>query len=202
MNAENQINFDDIVGVQGKMMEENDRATVMAFVLRVKHKINDIVKIKDEDFPKLTVTIEKTKIDENEYKEFSGKIIKNIIDKMDEIATQRTFSEEKDFGLLNVMFLCNKIALKTRRGAGNFAIFSEDLYEKFVSTNPNNIIDGKLNGNIKIYNSPYLKQKVIVGFKGTGVIDTGLVLYKSQDESQYQLIDIDAGNYYAVLEVK
>ena len=86
---------------------------------------------------------------------------------------------------------CNKIALATRRGKGNYAIVSANVgsalaasgmldYAPALSTSLNvdptgNTFAGVLNGRIKVYIDPYAaSNKVIVGYRGQNPYDAGL----------------------------
>ena len=191
MNEKYRINFNEIIGVQ----QEKEKS----YAIRIVYANTDENKSEDiSTCPTLKLLVKEHNIIKSDYKQFESDVLKEIITKIDEIAKHRIDSNEKDFAL-NIMHLSNKIAITTRRGPGNFAIFSEDLYKKFVSIHSSAIIQS----NIKIFASPYLNQKVIIGYKGPGKSDTGLVLNMSKDNSQYQLINIEgAEKYYAVLEVK
>ena len=102
------------------------------------------------------------------------------------------WSVEKFKGLvLQIERECNRIAIETRRGKGNFIICSSDVasalsaagmldYTPAMSTNLNvddtgNTFAGVLNGRTRVYIDPYAAQNyVTVGYKGTNPYDAGL----------------------------
>jgi len=102
------------------------------------------------------------------------------------------WSVEKFKGLvLQIERECNRIAIETRRGKGNFIICSSDVasalaaagmldYTPAMSTNLNvddtgNTFAGVLNGRTRVYIDPYANTNyVTVGYKGTNPYDAGL----------------------------
>jgi hypothetical protein len=102
------------------------------------------------------------------------------------------WSVEKFKGLvLQIERECNRIAIETRRGKGNFIVCSSDVasalsaagmldYTPAMSTNLNvddtgNTFAGTLNGRTRVYIDPYAQQNyVTVGYKGTNPYDAGL----------------------------
>ena len=102
------------------------------------------------------------------------------------------WSVEKFKGLvLQIERECNRIAIETRRGKGNFIVCSSDVasalsaagmldYTPAMSTNLNvddtgNTFAGTLNGRTRVYIDPYAVQNyVTVGYKGTNPYDAGL----------------------------
>jgi len=102
------------------------------------------------------------------------------------------WSVEKFKGLiLQIERECNRIAIETRRGKGNFIICSSDVasalsaagmldYTPALSTSLNvddtgNTFAGVLNGRTKVYIDPYAQANyVTVGYKGTNPYDAGL----------------------------
>ena len=102
------------------------------------------------------------------------------------------WSVEKFKGLiLQIERECNRIAIETRRGKGNFIICSSDVasalsaagmldYIPALSTSLNvddtgNTFAGVLNGRTKVYIDPYAQANyVTVGYKGTNPYDAGL----------------------------
>ena len=102
------------------------------------------------------------------------------------------WSVEKFKGLvLQIERECNRIAIETRRGKGNFIICSSDVasalsaasmldYTPAMSTNLNvddtgNTFAGIMNGRTRVYIDPYAAQNyVTVGYKGTNPYDAGL----------------------------
>ena len=88
---------------------------------------------------------------------------------------------------------CNQIAKDTRRGKGNFIVVSSDVASAlamggFLNLSPalnvnldvddtGNTFAGVLNGRIRVYIDPYLKENVnsvLVGYKGTSPYDAGI----------------------------
>lgn len=83
----------------------------------------------------------------------------------------------------------NKIAITTRRGAGNFVVVSPSVAtalqgagHQFVQykadVNPTTVLSqiGKLNGTIDVYRDSYARTSyALVGYKGPGISDTGLI---------------------------
>ena len=102
------------------------------------------------------------------------------------------WSVEKFKGLvLQIERECNRIAIETRRGKGNFIICSSDVasalsaagmldYTPAMSTTLNvddtgNTFAGTLNGRTRVYIDPYANTNyVTVGYKGTNPYDAGL----------------------------
>ena len=102
------------------------------------------------------------------------------------------WSVEKFKGLvLQIERECNRIAIETRRGKGNFIICSSDVasalsaasmldYTPAMSTNLNvddtgNTFAGVMNGRTRVYIDPYASANyVTVGYKGTNPYDAGL----------------------------
>ena len=102
------------------------------------------------------------------------------------------WSVEKFKGLiLQIERECNRIAIETRRGKGNFIICSSDVasaltaagmldYTPALSTSLNvddtgSTFAGTLNGRTKVYIDPYAVQNyVTVGYKGTNPYDAGI----------------------------
>ena len=102
------------------------------------------------------------------------------------------WSVEKFKGLvLQIERECNRIAIETRRGKGNFIICSSDVasalaaagmldYTPAMSTNLNvddtgNTFAGTLNGRTRVYIDPYANTNyVTVGYKGTNPYDAGI----------------------------
>ena len=102
------------------------------------------------------------------------------------------WSVEKFKGLvLQIERECNRIAIETRRGKGNFIVCSSDVasalaaagmldYTPAMSTNLNvddtgNTFAGTLNGRTRVYIDPYANTNyVTVGYKGTNPYDAGL----------------------------
>ena len=102
------------------------------------------------------------------------------------------WSVEKFKGLiLQIERECNRIAIETRRGKGNFIICSSDVasaltaagmldYTPAMSTALNvddtgSTFAGTLNGRTKVYIDPYAVQNyVTVGYKGTNPYDAGI----------------------------
>ena len=102
------------------------------------------------------------------------------------------WSVEKFKGLvLQIERECNRIAIETRRGKGNFIICSSDVasalsaagmldYTPAMNTSLNvddtgNTFAGTLNGRTRVYIDPYAAQNyVTVGYKGTNPYDAGL----------------------------
>ena len=102
------------------------------------------------------------------------------------------WSVEKFKGLvLQIERECNRIAIETRRGKGNFIICSSDVasalsaagmmdYTPAMSTTLNvddtgNTFAGTLNGRTKVYIDPYASTNyVTVGYKGTNPYDAGI----------------------------
>ena len=89
----------------------------------------------------------------------------------------------------SIVHQANKIAIKTRRGAGNFAVVSPSIasclqaaghqwvqYKQDI--NPSTVMAqiGKLNGTIDIYRDQYAETDfALVGYKGAGISDCGLI---------------------------
>ena len=102
------------------------------------------------------------------------------------------WSVEKFKGLvLQIERECNRIAIETRRGKGNFIVCSSDVasalsaagmldYTPAMSTTLNvddtgNTFAGTLNGRTRVYIDPYANTNyVTVGYKGTNPYDAGL----------------------------
>ena len=102
------------------------------------------------------------------------------------------WSVEKFKGLvLQIERECNRIAIETRRGKGNFIICSSDVasalsaagmldYTPAMNTTLNvddtgNTFAGTLNGRTRVYIDPYANTNyVTVGYKGTNPYDAGL----------------------------
>ena len=102
------------------------------------------------------------------------------------------WSVEKFKGLvLQIERECNRIAIETRRGKGNFIVCSSDVasalaaagmldYTPAMSTSLNvddtgNTFAGTLNGRTRVYIDPYANTNyVTVGYKGTNPYDAGL----------------------------
>ena len=102
------------------------------------------------------------------------------------------WSVEKFKGLvLQIERECNRIAIETRRGKGNFIICSSDVasalaaagmldYTPAMSTTLNvddtgNTFAGTLNGRTRVYIDPYANTNyVTVGYKGTNPYDAGI----------------------------
>ena len=102
------------------------------------------------------------------------------------------WSVEKFKGLvLQIERECNRIAIETRRGKGNFIVCSSDVasalaaagmldYTPAMSTNLNvddtgNTFAGTLNGRTRVYIDPYANTNyVTVGYKGTNPYDAGI----------------------------
>ena len=102
------------------------------------------------------------------------------------------WSVEKFKGLvLQIERECNRIAIETRRGKGNFIVCSSDVasaltaagmldYTPAMNTTLNvddtgNTFAGTLNGRTRVYIDPYAQQNyVTVGYKGTNPYDAGL----------------------------
>ena len=102
------------------------------------------------------------------------------------------WSVEKFKGLiLQIERECNRIAIETRRGKGNFIVCSSDVasalsaagmldYTPAMSTTLNvddtgNTFAGTLNGRTRVYIDPYAVQNyVTVGYKGTNPYDAGI----------------------------
>ena len=102
------------------------------------------------------------------------------------------WSVEKFKGLvLQIERECNRIAIETRRGKGNFIVCSSDVasalsaagmldYTPAMNTTLNvddtgNTFAGTLNGRTRVYIDPYANTNyVTVGYKGTNPYDAGL----------------------------
>jgi len=154
-----------------------------------------------EDWPTLSLKIEQADIDPKEYKPFHAGIIKDIIEKMDEIASHRFKLEEGWDGFQCVSTITqagSKIAITTRRGAGNFVLLPEDIYEGIKKFGVG-VVGNRLNG-MEMCPTPHLKDKLIVGYKGPGGSDSGLILHVKDE--MYQLFNFPgAGRYYVSVEV-
>jgi len=206
------IKFEDIIAIQKAGEEEK------AFAMRIFYEpaknpgspltsaanINDINFENDGSFPTLKMAIKQQEIDETKYQTFQTDIIKVIIDKIIEV-TKPESKKRLENGwdgltlVSGIIQLGNKIAVTTRRGAGNFVLVPKEIYDGIKKLGYS-IIGDKINGIIQMYETPYLTDKVIVGYKGSGKSDSGLILYFKEDE--YQLIDIEGSeNYYCILEV-
>lgn len=101
------------------------------------------------------------------------------------------WSQEQFAALVtSILSAANNIALKTRRGAGNFVIVSPQVATALqnsgpifrgvdVAVNPTHVFSeiGTLNGTIKVYRDSYAPEDYfLVGFKGgDGISDAGIV---------------------------
>lgn len=87
----------------------------------------------------------------------------------------------------NINQMCNHIAARTRRGAGNFVILSQHAFNVLTSATAHVFEPedqygdllcymGKLNGTIKVFvNTFTLSDTVLVGYKGSSEVDTGYI---------------------------
>ena len=105
-------------------------------------------------------------------------------------ATDGRWQQEKFAAVTNtIVATANKIAISTRRGAGNFVIVSPQVATALQATgaaftphthnvNPTNIMAmvGTINGTITVYRDSYATSDfALVGFKGPGISDGGLI---------------------------
>lgn len=114
---------------------------------------------------------------------------------------------------------CSKIAIDTRRGAGNFVIMHPSVTEKFRESKyrilefddveeTDDVIRciGKVNCTIDAYEyigNQLAEDEVIVGYKGPGVSDTGIIMSLHEtEENYYQIVTMDnACKYYRWFKV-
>lgn len=100
------------------------------------------------------------------------------------------WSGEKYMNIISsIVYQSNKLAVTTRRGAGNFVIVSAAIAtalqaagHPFVAYNQNvNATQvmaslGKLNGTMDVYRDQYARSEyALVGYKGTGISDCGII---------------------------
>lgn len=153
-----------------------------------------------DGWPELKMKIVKGEFKESECKKLSVDITKDILESMCNVAE---YKEEiiKDQLIHQIIRCSSKIAVSSRRGPGNFVVFSENIYEDFEKRFGQYIVDGMINSTLKIMVLPHINDKIIVGYRGNVEGDCGIVLYS--DGNRYQLIDIPgSGKFYAVLEEK
>lgn len=178
------IKFKDLLSVQ--------KQTPKAVVFRCVYESPE----KEDGFPNIKLKLRDVLVDEEKYKPFSVDITREIFEKMIEVANTKMSGKDFDIPLL-LLQLANTIAVKTRRGAGNFIVMPDEIYIDIVSFGKMNLLGSIIK---TIYHTPFLKNKIIVGYNGTGDTDTGLILH--MQKGKYQIIEIEgAGNFYAVLEV-
>ena len=100
------------------------------------------------------------------------------------------WSGEKYMNIIaSIIYQSNKIAIKTRRGPGNFVVVSPTIAtalqaagHQFVqftqNVNATHIMApiGKLNGTMDVYRDQYARTEyALVGFKGPGISDAGVI---------------------------
>jgi hypothetical protein len=100
------------------------------------------------------------------------------------------WSGEKYMNIIaSIIYQSNKIAIKTRRGPGNFVVVSPSIatalqaaghqFVQFTSNvNATHIMApiGKLNGTMDVYRDQYARTEyALVGFKGPGISDCGVI---------------------------
>ena len=100
------------------------------------------------------------------------------------------WSGEKYMNIIaSIIYQQNKIAIKTRRGPGNFVVASPGIItalqsagHQFVqftqNVNPTHVMAavGKLNGTLDVYRDQYAQTEyALVGFKGAGISDAGVI---------------------------
>ncbi len=182
------INFNDMITVC------NDPLKI--FAMRVFYQEPE----EKDGWPELKMEIVRGEFKESECKKLSVDITKDILESMFDVAE---YKEEiiKDQLISQIIRCSSKIAASSRRGPGNFVVFSENLYEDFENRFGQYIVGGVINGTLKVMVSPHINDKIIVGYKGNVEGDCGIVLYSDGDICQ--LIDIPGSEkYYAVLEGK
>lgn len=133
------------------------------------------------------------KLNLSEYNPITSDILKYIIEAMRE---NSIFSEKSDLSLLQeIIYNSSHIAITSKRGYGNFAIFSENTSKVFLQKNLEYIIDGKINGVINYYTSTHLQDGVIIGYIGPhSILDSGLIL--SIIDNQFQIGNMEGSNKY------
>jgi hypothetical protein len=100
------------------------------------------------------------------------------------------WSGEKYMNIIaSIIYQSNKIAIKTRRGPGNFVVVSPSIAtalqaagHQFVqytqNVNPTTVMAaiGKLNGTMDVYRDQYARSEyALVGYKGPGISDCGVI---------------------------
>lgn len=89
----------------------------------------------------------------------------------------------------SIVHQANQIAIKTRRGPGNFVVVSPDVasalqaaghqfvnYTQNVKPNTTMAAVGKLNGTLDVYRDQYARSSyALVGFKGPSISDAGVI---------------------------
>lgn len=173
------IRFDDIIAVQKSLLEVN--------AMRVSYQ-----EPKSEmDWPQLTLHIKKKEIDIHKFEKIEADIVGKIIQKMYECST-KSIQQDYDSITSKVVYSSNQIAIKTGRGPGNFAIFSEEWAKKFEKEP----YSGSVSQTIKMYVSPHLKSGILVGYKGKGKFDTGLIMFSRGKD--FQIVDIGSCERYYI----
>ena len=153
-----------------------------------------------ENWTTLTLKMESVKLNPSEFKPISSDMEREVINTILENSEN---IHREDLPLENQIIVnSNKIALRTRRGAGNFAIFSESYYEKFLLSNPSSYKSdtSTINGTIKCYVSTLLNKGILVGYMGSSKSDCGIVISIMNNTYQISTIDDQAKRYYKYIE--
>lgn len=143
----------------------------------------------NEQLLQLRLKIKVLDLELEKYQLIESDITKHIIESMLSVAT---ISDRMDLPIVNrIVASSSKIAIMTRRGPGNFVIFSESMAEKIIKDSDYYHIVSD-----KHYVSPYLKEGCLVGYKGPGEFDGGLVL--SIIDNKFQIGNIEGSERYYV----
>lgn len=146
------------------------------------------------DFPTLTMKVVSKDVDINNYKNIESDIIKDVFNEMIKSAESIGNVKELDGNDIHMELVnaSNLLSIRNRRGYGNLLIISENLYNEYKQ-------DLSVSNMFKLFITPYIKDKIIVAYKGVGIGDSGLVL--NFFKGKYQIVDVKgSGNYYYVLK--
>lgn len=172
------IRFNDIIAVQKSLLEVN--------AMRVSYQEPK----SETDMPQLILHIKKKEIDIHKFEKIEADIVGKIIQKMYECSEK--IKLEKVCNLVSaIISSSNQIAIKTKRGCGNFAIFSERFYELMKKESQYSYLYSQ---NFKNYLSPHLKDGILVGYRGKEKLDNGLVMCINGND--FQIVDIEGSQKY------
>jgi hypothetical protein len=170
--------------------------------------------VPDDAMPTIGLKILKQECDINTFKSYDeDAVIQDVIDEMykgahelRQVEYQKPKNDKDDSGrrymdiVSTMISSCSKIAMATRRGAGNFIITSPTVV-KILEEHGNVYKDGFLNHTVQVYewDDERLETRAICGYKGPGASDCGFVVVHLGNA--YQIIDIEGSHrYYVVVE--